>query len=252
MSHIRSLLYFAILTVVTPPWAALMILAFWLPHRGRRWMAKPWVKFNNWLIWHLLGITYEVRGAERIPREASVILCKHQSAWETFILQDVFRDTVYVWKKELKRIPFFGWALAVTPMISIDRSAGMDALRQLTDQGGERLRQDYNVIIFPEGTRAPPGYKRRYKSGGAHLAISAGAPVVPVALNSGEVWGKNAFVKSAGRVVVSIGPPIATVGRDADAVTAEAEAWIEAEMRRISPQLYNPDVPTPIATRART
>lgn len=204
----------------------------------------PWVAFTNFLVKHLLGIKYELRGAENIPLDRpAVVLCKHQSAWETLALQEIFPSILFVWKKELKLIPFFGWALAVTPSISIDRSAGKEAMKSLLDQGKLRLQQGYSIAIFPEGTRAAPGTQRRYKIGGAYLATEAGAAVLPVALNSGEFWGKNAFLKEPGKVTVSIGPVIETAGLSADEVNNRAEAWIEGEMRRISPYLYEGQKP---------
>lgn len=240
MSYLRSFLFFLIQFVITPPYTTLsVLLCFWMPHRWRRLSVAPWVAVTNWLVKHLLGIKYELRGAENIPHgRAAVVLCKHQSAWETFVLQEIFPSILFVWKKELKLIPFFGWALAITPSISIDRSAGKEAMRSLVEQGTLRLQQGYSIAIFPEGTRAAPGTQRRYKIGGAYLATETGAPVIPVALNSGEFWGKDAFLKEPGLVTVSIGPVIETAGLSADEVNARAEAWIEGEMRRISPSLY--------------
>ena len=243
MSYLRSLLFFLTLLVVTPIFTTLQILlCFWMPHRARRRSVAPWVAMTNWLVKHLLGIKYELRGAENIPKGPVVILCKHQSAWETFVLQEIFPDVLFVWKKEIKLIPFFGWALAVTPSISIDRGAGKEAMRSMLAQGGMRLKQGYSIVIFPEGTRAPPGSQHRYKIGGAFLAVESGVPVLPVALNSGEFWGKNSFLKEPGLVTVSIGPAIETTTPSgklgADEVNIRAETWIEGEMRRISPHLY--------------
>lgn len=250
MSALRSLLFFLILFVVTPPFTLLqVVLCFWMPHRWRRKSVAPWVAMTNWLVKHLLGIKYVLLGAENIPAgRPAIVMAKHQSAWETLALQEIFPSILFVWKKELKLIPFFGWALAVTPSISIDRSAGKEAMKSLLTQGKQRLGQGYSIAIFPEGTRAAPGTQRRYKIGGAYLAVEAGAVVVPVALNSGEFWGKNAFVKEPGVVTVSIGPAIETTGPDgkvsAEEVNARAEAWIEGEMRRISPHLYESKEPT--------
>ena len=243
MSYLRSFLFFLIQFIVTPPYTTLsVLLCFWMPHRWRRMSVAPWVAFTNFLVKHLLGIKYELRGAENMPDRPVVILCKHQSAWETLVLQELFPGVLFVWKKELKLIPFFGWALAITPSISIDRGAGKEAMKSLVDQGTLRLQQGYSIAIFPEGTRAAPGTQRRYKIGGAYLATVAGAPVLPVALNSGEFWGKNSFLKEPGLVTVSIGPMIETQSPDgklsADEVNTRAEAWIEDEMRRISPYLY--------------
>ncbi|HTJ97616.1 MAG TPA: lysophospholipid acyltransferase family protein [Rhodocyclaceae bacterium] len=245
MSALRSLLFFFILLIITPPYTTLsVILCFWMPHRARRMSVAPWVAVTNWLVKHLLGIKYTLLGAENIPKDRPVvILCKHQSAWETLVLQELFPAVLFVWKKELKLIPFFGWALAITPSISIDRKAGKEAMRNLLDQGSLRIKQGYSIAIFPEGTRAAPGTQRRYKIGGAYLATETGTAVLPIALNSGEFWGRNAFVKEPGTATVSIGPLIETTGLSADEVNARAEAWIEGEMRRISPHLYETKEP---------
>jgi 1-acyl-sn-glycerol-3-phosphate acyltransferase len=234
----RSLLFLLILLVVTPPYTLLVILCRPLPHHMRRQSVVPWVNFVIWLVKHLLGIPYRLLGAENIPARAPVVLAKHQSAWETLMLQEVFKDTAFVWRKEIKYLPFFGWALASIPMIETDRNASKSSIKRLVEQGRHRLENGYTVIIFPEGTRAQPGSKNRYKVGGAHLAVETGAPVLPVALNSGEFWGRNALFKRSGTVTVSIGPAIEPAGLTANEITRRAEDWIEAEMRRISPQLY--------------
>ena len=239
MAVLRSLLFLLILLVVTPPYTLGVILLCWpLSHRMRRRSVAPWVNFVIWLIKHLLGIPYRLIGAGNIPADPVVVLCKHQSAWETFMLQDVFKDTVFVWKKEIKYLPFFGWALAVTPMIETDRSVSKSTLKRLVEQGRDRLAKGYTVIIFPEGTRSQPGSKNRYKGGGALLAVETGTPVLPVALNSGEFWGRNALFKKCGIVTVSVGPAIDPAGLTAAEVLARAENWIEAEMAKISPHLY--------------
>lgn len=238
MAVFRSLLFVLILLVVTPPYTLGVILCRPLPHRMRRRTVVPWVNFVIWQVKHLLGMPYRLQGAENIPAGAAIVLAKHQSAWETFMLQEVFRDTVFVWRKEIKYLPFFGWALASIPMIETDRSASRSSLKRLVDQGRDRLDNGYTVIIFPEGTRSQPGSKNRYKVGGAHLAVETGAPVVPVALNSGEFGGRNLLFGKCGTVTVSVGPAIDPAGLTANEVTNLAEAWIEAEMRRISPRLY--------------
>ncbi|HQR04974.1 MAG: 1-acyl-sn-glycerol-3-phosphate acyltransferase [Proteobacteria bacterium] len=238
MSILRSILFMALMVLLTPPCALLLIVCFWLPAPARQSLVMPWVHASTWLIENVLCIRTRVIGAENIPSVPVVVLSKHQSAWETIVLQHLFHRLIFVWKQELKYVPFFGWALAVTPSISIDRSAGQDALRQLHERGQQRLAEGYSIAIFPEGTRVAPGGKRRYKIGGASLAATAGVPVVPVALNSGEVWGRNAFFKRPGVVTISIGPAIDTRGLAAEAVNTRAERWIEGEMGRISPHLY--------------
>ena len=238
MSLLRSALFMVLVVPYTIVVALRVLCSVWLPPHRRLGLVRPWVKITSWLIEHLLGIRCQMVGVENIPAGPVVVLAKHQSAWETIVLQLPFPEPVFVWKQELRQLPFFGWALAALPGICIDRSAGQDALRQLIEQGSARLAEGYSVIVFPEGTRVAPGKHRRYKIGGASLAVATGATVVPVALNSGEVWGRNAFLKRPGVVTLSIGPAIASAGLSAEELNARVETWIENEMRRISPHSY--------------
>jgi len=242
MTFIRSslfLLYASIITVIVgtlvviiaptigPLWGYRLV---WLWRRG----------FMGGVHW-ILGIRTELRGMENMPDEPAVILSKHQSAWETVALQDLRprgKYCVFVLKKELLSLPFFGWSLRAMQMISIDRTAGKDALDQVVDQGRDCLQRGFSVIVFPEGTRVPPGQKKRYKIGGAYLATHVGCKVVPVAHNAGELWPRNAFLRKAGTVVMSVGPAIDATGKNEAELNAEVEAWIEGEMRRLSPHRY--------------
>ena len=203
-------------------------------------LGKVWRLGMQWGIENLLGIRPTVIGQGNMPKEPCVILAKHQSAWETMVLQDYTWGAycVFVLKKELLRVPLVGWGLAAMKMISIDRAAGKDALDQVATQGRERLKQGYYVIIFPEGTRVAPGQTKRYKPGGAYLATHVGCKVVPVAHDAGEYWPRQAFLKKAGTVTVSIGPAFDATGMSEAEVNKKAEAWIESEMRRISPHRY--------------
>ena len=238
MLFLRSILYLLLACLITAPLGLFVTLSVVLPMRVRFQLIAIWRTLFMALCRYVLGIRYEVIGRENIPAIPSVIISKHQSAWETVSLQAIFPPLVFVLKKSLLMIPFLGWAFAAVKMISIDRNAGKDALRQVIDQGCERLKAGYWVVIFPEGTRVAPGESRRFKPGGANLAVAAGALVVPVAHNAGEFWAKNAFIKTPGMITVSIGPAIDPKGKTAAEVTALAEQWIESEMRRISPHLY--------------
>jgi 1-acyl-sn-glycerol-3-phosphate acyltransferase len=124
-------------------------------------------------------------------------------------------------------------------MISIDRRKGQDAFEQVVEQGIDRLARGWWIVIFPEGTRTKPGSTRRYKTGGARLAVRTGAFAVPIAVNSGELWPRNAFIRRPGTITVSIGPPIDSRGKSADEVAAAVECWIETEMRRLAPHRYS-------------
>jgi len=180
------------------------------------------------------GIRYRVLGVENIPCEPCVVLSKHQSAWETLAFQVIFPPQVYVIKRELLWIPFFGWGLAMLSPIAIDRASGGRAVRQMLEQGRERLARGFWVIVFPEGTRVAPGTRHAYQTAGAAIAVHAGAPVLPVAHNAGTCWRRKAFLKYPGTVTVSIGKPLASDGVKADALTRSAEDWIEAEMLQLA------------------
>lgn len=238
MNLLRSTLFTLVLTATMILVVIVVLLLFWLPARRRRLLVMPWVRFVMWLSEHLLGIKMRIVGRENVPPGPCVILSKHQSAWETFALQLIFPLTAFVYKRELNYLPFFGWGMKLMPFVAIDRGAGKAALKQVIERGKRRLAEGYSVVVFPEGTRVAPGQKREFKIGGAWLAVAAGVPAVPVAHNAGEYWPRRAFIKRPGVVTVSIGTPIDTVGRAAGEVNALAEAWIESEMRRISPHLY--------------
>ncbi len=238
MFVIRNLLFMLILGVLTPLYALIAILSTPFAPRTRHRLVRGWPLIMSWVIWHVLGIRYRIEGAAHIPSGAAVLLAKHMSAWETIVLQAIFPPMVFVLKKELHKVPFFGWGISRMPMIAIDRAAGKEALEQVETQGRQRLAEGYWVTIFPEGTRVAPGVKKRYKIGGAWLAAKAGVPVVPVAHNAGEFWPRNSFWKKSGEVVVSVGPAIDTRGLSPEEVNARTEAWVEGEMRARFPHLY--------------
>ena len=243
MSAIRSTLFMAwalLWSVLTAPLVvagAILLRGMW----GYR-LGKVWRLGIQWGVENLLGIRPKVIGRENMPQDPCVILAKHQSAWETMTIQDLVPAgayCVFVLKKELLKVPLVGWGLAAMKMISIDRTAGKDALDQVVTQGRERLQQGFYVILFPEGTRVAPGQKKRYKPGGAYLATHVGCKVVPVAHDAGELWPRQAFLKTPGTVTMSIGPAFDATGMTEAEVNQRAEAWIEDEMHRISPHRYS-------------
>lgn len=238
---LRSVLFALAMLLVLFPFMGGLAVLFVLPMHARYRLAAFWSRHVIVPLMRLtLGIDYRVEGRANLPEGACVFLAKHQSAWETIAFLDILPPITFVLKRELLWIPFFGWGLARLPIVSIDRNAGRDALRQVVERGSQRIAEGYSVVVFPEGTRAPVGGQLRYRIGGASLAVAAGVPVIPVAHNAGEFWPRNSFIKHPGEIVVSIGPAIATAGRSAEAVLAETEAWIEAEMRRRFPQHYAP------------
>jgi 1-acyl-sn-glycerol-3-phosphate acyltransferase len=233
MTFIRSLIFSLVQVIWTTIFGTLVLFTFPLKPHTRYRIATKISNSTLWLLRVICGIRMEVRGAENIPRQPCIVMCKHQSAWETFALQLVFPDQVWVLKRELLWLPFFGWGLALTSPIAIDRSKGKQAMKQLLEQGKDRLDNGFCVVIFPEGTRMPYGVRGKYKIGGALLGESSGAPVVPVAHNAGKFWGRNSFLKRPGTIVMSIGQPIDPAGLKADEINRRVEDWIEAEMIKL-------------------
>ena len=226
---VRSALFALGLVLITPPYALVALATFPLPRLTRYWIISGWSRLVVLLARAILGIEWQVEGRENLPARPSVILSKHQSAWETMAFQLIFPPQVLVLKRELLWIPFFGWGLALMSPIAIDRSRGLAALRAMARRGRERLEQGFWVVVFPEGTRVAPGATREYHPGGAWLACASGATVVPVAHNAGLLWPRNAFLKRPGMVTVRIGPPIDAANHDAKTVNELARSWIEAQ-----------------------
>jgi len=253
MNLLRSVLHMAWMVVTIIPLALLMMLL--APFASSRFLygiGVTWLRLAVSGGRVLLGIRNRVQGLENLPPEdgaPAVLLVKHQSAWDTFVMPlFVRRQLAYVFKRELLRIPFFGWGLARVAMIHIDRSRRAEAFNTLVQQGKVLMQQGRWVIIFPEGTRIPRGQRGVYRIGGARLAVECGAPVVPVAIASARCWPPRAFIKYPGVVDISIGKPIPSVGRKPDELMREVESWIEAEMLRLDPEGY-PDGVARLSTR---
>lgn len=237
---LRSLLFALLVMLATVIWAPLCFLFAPLPYNQRYFLTARWNWFVILMARLVCGIRYEIKGVENLPDSPVILLSKHQSAWETiFYLYYMPRPLVFVYKRALGYIPFFGWGIALLRMIPIDRSKGRDAFDQILAHGRKRLANGQWIIMFPEGTRIPVGQRGKYKGGGARLAVETNTPVLPLAMNSGEYWPKNSFIKKPGTITVSIGKPIAPNGMNATELMQQVENWIESEMRVISPDIYS-------------
>ena len=232
MILIRSLLFQLVLALSTLVFATAVLIVGWgFPDRLASRVASTWGRFNLAALGLICGLRYRVRGLEHLPAENAVVLCKHQSAWETIALRGLLPpDQTWVLKRELMRIPFFGWAMGRLQPIAIDRAAGRRAVIQLIRDGLERLERGRWVIVFPEGTRVPPGERHPYAPGGAALAERSGRPVIPVAHNAGYFWGRRSLRKRPGTIELVIGPPIDSRGRSVAELNAAVEDWIEGTL----------------------
>lgn len=234
MVWIRSALYWLGVLLTTPVFFIIALAVLPLPRRPRHWIVTRWTHIM--LAWLKLtcGLRFRVVGAENIPNTPSIVASKHQSGWETMALQQIFPAQVWVLKRELLMLPFFGWALATTSPIAIDRKRGLRASQQLVQQGRDRLECGFWIVVFPEGTRTQPGQRIKYKQGAAKMAIDLNVPLVPVAHNAGEFWPKNAFCKYPGEITVVVGAPVVPDGRSTADISREIEEWIEAQQLTIS------------------
>ncbi len=203
-----------------------------MPGRAILWMAKLWGHTTLWLLRHVCRIDVEWRGLEKIPPGGIIVAAKHHSTWETFALLSLFPDPTYVIKRELTRIPFFGWYAQHAGMIPVDRGAGKAALTSMMAHARKALAEGRQIIIFPEGTRRPAGAEPRYKIGVAHLYAEAGVPCVPVALNSGLFWPRRHFLLFPGTIRVEFLDPIPP-GLERDTFFVRLQDEIETATARL-------------------
>jgi 1-acyl-sn-glycerol-3-phosphate acyltransferase len=186
--------------------AAIPTLA--MPRWGILAVARFWARTNLWLLRTVCGTKVEFRGAEKIPPGPLLVSSKHQSLWETFALLLILPDPAYIMKRELMWIPFFGWYTWKAGMIPVDRSRGSQALAEMNACARREAQRNRQIIIFPEGTRRPPGAEPKYKYGVVHLYAEMGVPCLPVALNSGLFWPRRSIRRYPGTIRVEVLDPI--------------------------------------------
>ena len=234
MLILRSLFFYIGQITSTILIAPIGIIAFPLDFKKRYYLITRWAVFNLWWLKICCNVRYQIEGKDNIPGKPCIVMSKHQSAFETLALQQIFIPQVWVLKKELLQIPIYGWGLASMQPIAINRDSTIKSFRQIADQGCDRLKKGYWVVIFPEGTRVAPNKKKKYLPGGGMLAEKSGAQVVPVAHNAGRLWPRNSMIKKPGLITIKIGPIIETKNKSAKEITDEVENWIEKEVGELS------------------
>lgn len=232
MLLIRSLTYFLFLAISVLVYTLLLlIVGLFTDFKGRSIIASSWGKANLLMLKHICGLNYRIEGQENITDNNCVVMCKHQSAWETIALRAVLPvEQTWVLKKELMLIPFFGWGLRMVYPIAIDRRSGRVAAKQIIEQGTTYLNAGRWVIIFPEGTRVAPGERKKYGIGGGLLAEKSGYPVLPISHNAGALWRRRSFIKYPGTITLRIGRQFSTKGLTAAQITRQTEDWIESNI----------------------
>lgn len=235
MLWLKNLLHWLILSVSAVLMFICVLPAALFP-QGPNKVGRAWARLLLWSLKNIIGLKYEVSGLEYIPSAPAIICAKHQSGWETLALQEIFPLQIYVAKRELFKIPFFGWGLKIAKTIGIDRKAGPKATQQLLRQGMARKQEGFWITIFPEGTRVAAGQRGKYKLGAARMAKLFEMDLVPVAHNSGEYWPRNSFMKYPGTVKVVIGSPVRHDSGSEAELMAACENWIENEQDKITGQ----------------
>lgn len=230
MQFLGSLVFTTFLFVWTGAYAIGFALLGWMvPFRHRFVFAHNWGSVLLKVLKLTCRLDYRVEGAEHLPRDgAHVALVKHASSWETFAQVVLLPQQAWVLKRELTWLPFVGWSVRSLRAIAVDRGAGHVAVKSVLTQGKQRLAEGVWVVIFPEGTRMPPGQTRKYGISGALLASEAGCSIVPVAHDAGYYWPRRGFMKKPGTIRVVIGAPIPAAGRDPRELNAQVQAWVEA------------------------
>ena len=230
MTLLRSLTYqlFLVLSIAFFG-GPIALLGRWLPYLIICRLGRAWAQSNLVALKYLCRLDYRIQGLENLPTTPCIVMCKHQSAWETIALRALLPVAqTWVVKQELLGIPILGPALRRFRPIAIDRSAGRAALKQLLTDGQYLLDSGRWVIIFPEGTRVTPGERGSYSIGGALLAHRTGHPVIPVAHNAGVFWGRRSLIKRPGTIQVVIGQGIISKGKTAQELSRDTENWIES------------------------
>jgi len=234
LSLIRSIVFALLAVLITPPYALLAIAIFFLPPMTRYRIISTWSVLMLWLARVICGVRWKVSGLDRLPKQPAIILSKHQSAWETLAFQAIFPPQVWVLKRSLLWVPFVGWGIAMLSPIAIDRGQRIRALKQTLEQGRARLAQGFWVVIFPEGSRVDPGTRGTWQVGGAWLATHTGAPVVPIAVNSGELWPRNGFTKHPGTIEIMVLDPIDPTGMKPATLNQLVEQRVEDAMLQLN------------------
>lgn len=226
MVILRSALWYLTTAITVILWTLFVYMAFPFGYKATLNTARSWSTLMLWLTRWICGIRYEIIGRENLKKPV-IFFSKHQSAWETIVFPGLLPMNCFVCKKSLLNIPVFGWSMRITKHIPIDRTQGMQALKSVIREGQNRLNLGISIVIFPEGTRVAPHQHPKFHKSGSALAKATGAPIIPIALNAGQCWRRNSFLKYPGKVTVVIGPAFDTQGKSVDEINDTMYAWIK-------------------------
>jgi len=224
-------LFFLPVTLFT---AILLSIIFYSPLKMRVGLIKLWINYSLGLLHYFCGLKYHVEGLENIPQHGFILMSKHSSTWETIALQKFFDPMIWVVKRELTRIPIFGWGLLAMNAIALNRGSGRKAIKQLVQESKKHMDQGRILMLFPEGTRVLPLEHKPFKIGGAIVSQDTGYAVLPIAHNAGEFWPRHSWIKWPGTIRVVIGEPIDPEGKKSDQIIGEVKQWVTSTCDEIS------------------
>jgi 1-acyl-sn-glycerol-3-phosphate acyltransferase len=251
---LRSLVYNVLFYVLLIFWMVVAIPTFLMPPWAVMVVAKAWARSSIWLLRVVCRTKVDYRGVEKIPSGPLIVASKHQSMWETFALLQFFDSPLFIYKRELGWIPFFGWYLVKANMIGVDRDGGMRSLMEMARRAPAEVRRGRQLVIFPEGTRRAVDAPPSYKTGVGQIYVNSGVPCLPVALNSGLFWPRRTFMRYPGTLVVEFLDPLPPglsrkeFSARVSAAIEDATARLVAAARREQAELFG-RVPTPATAK---
>ncbi len=231
---LRSTLFWLFFLPVTLLTAILLVMIFYAPLKMRIGLIRIWINYSLGLLHYFCGLKYRIEGLNNIPKHGFILMSKHSSTWETIALQKFFDPMVWVVKRELTRIPIFGWGLMAVNAIALNRGTGRKAINQLIQESKKRMDQGRILMLFPEGTRVLPMEQKPFKTGGAIVSEKTGYAILPIAHNAGEFWPRHSWIKWPGTIRLVIGEPIEPEGKKSDQIIAEVKQWITSTCEEIS------------------
>ncbi|MFB9913906.1 lysophospholipid acyltransferase family protein [Rhizobium paknamense] len=248
-AHLFNVLFYANLIIRM---IVLSPIYFFLPRKLAFRIPKAWARSNHWLMKTVVGTTIEIEGLEHIPDGGYILAPKHQSFWDVYALLPWMDDPVYILKRELMWIPLFGWYAAKQRMIPVNRGARGKSMVKVMQRTAEEMRNGRQLVIYPEGTRLPPGAEPQYKYGIARLYRDLNVPVVPVAVHAGLFWPRRSMMRYPGHYKLRILPPILP-GMEPDAFFEKLIAELEtaSDELLVDAARTNPDLPLPPTAKAR-
>ena len=251
MLYIRSLAFNFVLYLNLIVQMILWTPYYFLSPRAWAWFVpKFWSRSSMWLYKVIGNTDNEITGTENLPEGSFILAPKHQSFWDTIAFFPYLKDPLYILKRELTWIPFFGWYIMKMRMIPVDRGSRSKALKAvIAATRAELARNPRQLIIYPEGTRRAPGDEPAYKYGIVELYSQLGVPVVPVAHVAGLYWPRRKFLRFPGTIKARFLPPIPP-GLDKEEFMRRLIDETETACDELLVEAANADNPPPMPSTA--